>query len=49
MHELETIDNNGPAAIGRTLRKEDLREVVGYFPTYIPRELVPTEFRIEEA
>jgi hypothetical protein len=49
MHELETIDNNGPAAIGRALRKEDVREVVAYFPTFVPRERVPTDFRIEDA
>jgi hypothetical protein len=49
MHELETIDNNGPAAIGRGLRKEDVTEILGYYSTFIPRDKVRTEVLIEEA
>jgi len=48
MHELETIDNNGPAGIVRGLRKEDVIEIIGYYPTFIPREYVKTGFSIEE-
>jgi hypothetical protein len=49
MHELETIDNNGPAGIARGLRKEDVREILGYHSTLIPRDTVTTEFVIKEA
>ena len=49
MHELETIDNNGPAAIGRGLRKDDVTEILGYYSTFIPRVKVRTEVFIEEA
>ncbi|MGD2155559.1 MAG: DUF1446 domain-containing protein [Anaerolineales bacterium] len=48
MHELETIDNNGPAGIVRGLRKEDVSEIIGYYSTLIPREYVETEFLIKE-
>jgi hypothetical protein len=48
MHELETIDNNGPAGIVRGLRKEDVSETIGYYSTLIPREYVKTEFLLEE-
>ena len=49
MHELETIDNNGPAGIARGLRKEDVREVLGYHSTLIPRDRVTTEYTVREA
>ncbi|MCY3902226.1 MAG: DUF1446 domain-containing protein [Caldilineaceae bacterium] len=49
MHELETIDNNGPAAIGRGLRSEAITEILGYYSTFIPREAVNTEVIVEEA
>jgi Acyclic terpene utilisation family protein AtuA len=47
--EIETIDNNGPASIARSLRKEELREILGYYSTRIPREKVETEVVIREA
>lgn len=47
--EIETIDNNGPAGIARSLRKEEIREVLGYYSTRIPREQVETEVLIKEA
>ena len=49
MHELETIDNNGPAAIGRGLRAEEITETLGYYSTFIPREMVTTEVIVKEA
>ena len=49
MHELETIDNNGPAAIGRGLRTEEVTEILGYFSTFVPREMVTTEVIVKEA
>ena len=49
MHELETIDNNGPAAIGRGLRAEEITETLGYYSTFIPREMVTTEVIVREA
>jgi len=49
MHELETIDNNGPAAIARGLRKEETREILGYYSTFIPRNRVTTEVVVQEA
>ena len=49
MHELETIDNNGPAAIGRGLRAEDITEILGYYSTFVPREMVTTEVIVREA
>ena len=49
MHELETIDNNGPAAIGRGLRAEDITEILGYYSTFVPREMVNTEVIVREA
>ena len=49
MHELETIDNNGPAAIGRGLRAEDITEILGYYSTFVPREMVNTEVIVKEA
>jgi len=49
MHELETIDNNGPAAIGRGLRSEAITEILGYYSTFIPREIVGTEVIVKEA
>lgn len=48
MHELETIDNNGPAAIARGLRREDLVEILGYYSTLIPRVEVSTRVVLEE-
>ena len=49
MHELETIDNNGPAAIGRGLRSEEITEILGYYSTFVPRETVETEVIVREA
>ncbi len=49
MHELETIDNNGPAAVGRGLRAEDITEILGYYSTFVPREMVNTEVIVREA
>ena len=49
MHELETIDNNGPAAIGRGLRTEEVTEILGYYSTFVPREMVTTEVIVKEA
>ena len=49
MHELETIDNNGPAAIGRSLRTENITEILGYYSTFIPSEEVKTEVVLQEA
>ena len=49
MHELETIDNNGPAAIGRGLRSEEISEILGYYSTFAPREAVETEVVVREA
>ena len=49
MHELETIDNNGPAAIGRGLRSEEISEILGYYSTFVPREAVETEVVVREA
>jgi Acyclic terpene utilisation family protein AtuA len=49
MHELETIDNNGPAGIARGLRKEETREILGYYSTFIPRGRVTTEVVMREA
>ena len=49
MHELETIDNNGPAAIGRGLRAEEITEILGYYSTFVPREMVNTEVIVKEA
>ncbi len=49
MHELETIDNNGPAAIGRGLRTEEITEILGYYSTFVPREMVTTEVIVKEA
>ena len=48
MHEFETIDNNGPAGIARGLRKEDIKEIIGYYSTLIPREYVSTSFELLE-
>ena len=48
MHELETIDNNGPAAIGRGLRSEAIAEILGYYSTFVPREMVETEVIVRE-
>ena len=48
MHEFETIDNNGPAGIARGLRKEDIKEIIGYHSTLIPREYVSTSFDLVE-
>ena len=49
MHELETVDNNGPAAIGRGLRSEEISEILGYYSTFVPREAVETEVVVREA
>ena len=49
MHELETIDNNGPAGIARGLRKEDVREVLGYHSVLIPRDAVKTDYIMKES
>ena len=48
LHEFETIDNNGPAGIARGLRKEDIREIIGYYSTLIPREYVNTTYDLLE-
>lgn len=48
-HELETIDNNGPASLARSLRSEDIREVFGYYDAFIPREKVKTHTLVREA
>jgi len=47
-HELETIDNNGPASLARSLRSEDIREVLGYYDAFIPRDQVKTRVLVEE-
>jgi hypothetical protein len=47
-HELETIDNNGPAALARSLRSEDIREVLGYYDAFIPRDQVKTHTIVKE-
>ena len=47
--EIETIDNNGPASLGRSIRKEEIKEIIGYYTTFIPRDAVGTEILMEEA
>lgn len=49
MHELETIDNNGPAAIVRSLRREDVREILGHYSTFLPKDKVKPGYLIKEA
>ena len=47
--ELETIDNNGPAAIGRGTRSQNVKEVIGYYETFLPRNEVQTKTLVKEA
>ena len=52
LHEFQTIDNNGPAGIARGLRAaggEDVREILGYYWTLIPRDKVRTKVLMKEA
>ena len=48
-HELETIDNNGPAAIGRAVRAENVKEIIGYYDAFVPRSEVHTKTIVKEA
>ena len=47
--EIETIDNNGPAGIGRMPRKEEIKEILGHYVTFIPRDKITTKVIIMEA
>ena len=46
--EIETIDNNGPAGIGRMPRKEEIKKILGHYVTFIPRDKITTKVIIME-
>ena len=43
------LSNNGPAGVSCRQRQYELKEVVGYYTTFVPREAVTPQVRVKEA